>query len=199
MLDEPVRRWMSRTAAAPARGMWRLGITPNQVTLGGCVLGLLAAVIVATGSLRWGALVWIASRVLDGYDGILARLSGRTSLFGGFLDISCDMLAYSAMAIAFAYAMPADRMLWLVVLAGYVMVITTTLALSSLLERADRQLGGDRSIQFTPGLAEGGETTIVYALVALIPFASRYVLVVWLTLLALTIVQRLQLAVRLLT
>jgi phosphatidylglycerophosphate synthase len=199
MLDEPVRRWMSRTAAAPARGMWRLGITPNQVTLGGCVLGLLAAVIVATGSLRWGALVWIASRVLDGYDGILARLSGRTSLFGGFLDISCDMLAYSAMAIAFAYAMPADRMLWLVVLAGYVMVITTTLALSSLLERADRQLGGDRSIQFTPGLAEGGETTIVYALVALIPFASRYVLVVWLTLLALTIVQRLRLAVRLLT
>jgi phosphatidylglycerophosphate synthase len=178
--------------------MWRLGITPNQVTLGGCVLGLLAAVIVATGSLRWGALVWIASRVLDGYDGILARLSGRTSLFGGFLDISCDMLAYSAMAIAFAYAMPADRMLWLVV-AGYVMVITTTLALSSLLERADRQLGGDRSIQFTPGLAEGGETTIVYALVALIPFASRYVLVVWLTLLALTIVQRLRLAVRLLT
>jgi phosphatidylglycerophosphate synthase len=198
MLDEPFRRWMFRTAAAPARGMLRHGITPNQVTLGGFALGLLAAAIIATGSLRWGALVWIASRILDGYDGMLARLSGKASLFGGFLDISCDMLAYSAMAIAFAYAMPADRMLWLVVLAGYVMAITTTLALSSLLERADRQLSGDRAIQFTPGLAEGGETTIVYSLVALLPFASRSLLVVWITLLALTTVQRLRLAVRLL-
>jgi phosphatidylglycerophosphate synthase len=142
--------------------------------------------------------VWLASRVLDGFDGLLARLSGRTTLFGGYLDITLDMLAYSAMALAFAWAMPADVWLWLVVLIGYVMAITTTLAISSLMERADRQLGGDRSLQFTPGPAEGAETTIVYVLVGLVPAISRPVLWVWIMLLALTMVTRTTLARRLL-
>jgi phosphatidylglycerophosphate synthase len=143
--------------------------------------------------------VWLMSRLLDGYDGLLARLAGRSSLFGGYLDITLDMLAYSLMAVAFAVAMPADRVWWLVVLVGYVMAITTTLALSSLLERADRQLGGNRSVQFTPGLAEGGETTIVYALVALWPSMSRWVLLVWCALLFLTMMQRSWLGWRLLS
>jgi len=128
----------------------------------------------------------------------LARISGRASLYGGFLDISLDMLAYSAMAVGFAIAMPQDVGLWVLVLVGYVMAITTTLALSSLLERADRTLGGDRSLQFTPGLAEGGETTIVYALLALFPMWSRAFLVVWIAALAITMVTRFRLAARLL-
>jgi hypothetical protein len=59
-------------------------------------------------------------------------------------------------------------------------------------------LGGDRSIQFTRGLAEGGETTIVYVVIALAPSVSRYVLVVWIAMLAITVVQRTTLARRLL-
>ena len=198
MLDEPFRRWMHRRAAAPARGLHRLGVTPDQVTIAGALLGLLAAVVIARGALVAGILVWIAGRVLDGYDGILARVSGRTTLFGGFLDITLDMFAYSAMAIGFAIAMPDDRTLWLFVLFGYVMAITTTLALSSLLERADRELGGDRSLQFTAAPAEGGETTIVYVLIALLPDWSRPVLAVWLLLLAATFLHRMFLAAKLL-
>ena len=198
MLDEPFRRGMARVASSPARLMLGLGITPNQVTVGALLLGLAAAGLVARGQLRDGLAVWLASRVLDGYDGMLARLGGRASLLGGYLDISCDMLAYAAMAVAFAVAMPADRVPWLFVLAGYVMAITTTLALSSLLERAHRQLGGDRSLQFTAALAEGGETTIVYALIALAPSWSRTVLAVWIALLAATVVQRTRLATKLL-
>jgi hypothetical protein len=102
------------------------------------------------------------------------------------------------MAIAFAWRMPADTTLWMLVLLGYIGVITTTLALSSLLERAARQVGGDRSLQFTPGLAEGGETTIVYCLVALVPAWSRWVLMVWVVLLAVTVVARIRAASRLL-
>lgn len=198
MLDDPFRRWLGRSAAAPADWLARAGVTPNAVTVGGCILGLLAAAIIATGRLRLGLAVWLIGRILDGYDGLLARRTGTTSLYGGFLDISLDMLAYSAMAVGFALAMPADVVWWLCVLVGYVMAITTTLALSSLLERADRTLGGDRSLQFTAAPAEGGETTIVYAAVALLPGLSRPILTVWLALLALTMFLRLRLARRLL-
>ena len=177
----------------------RAGITANQVTVVAAILGVTAASLVAV-QLTWlGIALWLTSRLLDGYDGMLARLSHSSSLFGGYLDITLDMLAYSAMAIAFAIAMPADVVLWMVVLLGYVLAITTTLALSSLSERADRQLGGDRSIQFTRALAEGGETTVVYVVVALAPSVSRYVLVVWIALLAITAIQRTALARRLLS
>ncbi len=198
MLDEAFRQWLSRGAAGPARALLRLGVSPDQVTLAAFGIAVGGAGAIATGHFRAGLALWLVSRLLDGYDGLLARLGGRTSLFGGYLDICLDMLAYSLMAIAFARAMPADAILWLVVLAGYVMAITTTLALSSLLEKLDRQLGGNRSVQFTPGLAEGGETTIVYSVIAMWPSWSRWVLVVWIVLLSLTMVQRTGLAWRLL-
>ena len=172
----------------------RAGITANQISVAAAVLGLAAAVLVAV-QLPWaGVALWLVSRVLDGYDGMVARLSGTSTLFGGYLDITLDMLAYSGMAIAFAIAMPADVVLWMLVLLGYVMAITTTLALSSLAEKADRQLGGNRSIQFTRALAEGGETTAVYVVIALVPSVSRYTLLVWIALLAISAVQRTRMA-----
>lgn len=190
MLDESLRRGLSRLASGPAKVLQRLGVTPNQVTVAACLVGLTAAGIVTAGYLWAGAIVWVASRILDGYDGLLARLSNRATLFGGYLDITLDMFAYSAMAVAFAFAMPDDRLFWLLVLTGYVMSITTTLALSSLLERANRQLPGNRAIQFTPALAEGGETSIVYVLIGIVPGLSRPVLVTWIVLLAISVVSR---------
>ncbi len=198
MIDEPFRQWLARRASAPAVALYRAGITANQITVVAAVLGLTAAALVAVQLTGLGIALWLVSRLLDGVDGMVARLSGQSSLFGGYLDITLDMLAYSAMAIAFAVAMPADVVLWMLVLLGYVLAITTTLALSSLAEKADRQLGGDRSIQFTRALAEGGETTAVYVVIALVPSVSRYVLVVWITLLAITALQRTTLARRLL-
>ena len=194
MIDEPFRQWMARRWSAPAGMLHRAGVTANQISVAAAVLGLAAAVLVAV-QLPWaGVALWLVSRVLDGYDGMVARLSGTSTLFGGYLDITLDMLAYSAMAIAFAIAMPTDRVLWMLVLLGYVMAITTTLALSSLAEKADRQLGGNRSIQFTRALAEGGETTAVYVVIALAPSVSRYVLVVWIAMLAISAVQRTRMA-----
>ena len=194
MIDEPFRQWMARRWSAPARLLHRAGITANRISVAAAVLGLAAAVLVAV-QLPWaGVALWLVSRVLDGYDGMVARLSGTSTLFGGYLDITLDMLAYSAMAIAFAIAMPADVVLWMLVLLGYVMAITTTLALSSLAEKADRQLGGNRSIQFTRALAEGGETTAVYVVIALVPSVSRYTLLVWIALLAISAVQRTRMA-----
>jgi phosphatidylglycerophosphate synthase len=198
VIDESFRQWLARRWGAPAVALHRAGITANQVTVVAAVLGVTAAALVAVKFTSFGIALWLVSRLLDGYDGMIARFTPGDASFGGYLDITLDMLAYSAMAIGFAVAMPADIVLWMVVLAGYVLAITSTLALSSLAEQADRQLGGDRSIQFTRGLAEGGETTIVYVVIALAPSVSRYVLVVWIAMLAITVVQRTTLARRLL-
>lgn len=199
MIDDPFRQWLARRWSAPAGALHRAGITANQVTVVAAVLGVTAAALVAVQLTWFGIALWLVSRLLDGYDGILARLASSSSLYGAYLDITLDMLAYTAMAIAFAIAMPADVLLWMLVLLGYVLAITTTLALSSLAEKVNRQLGDDRSLRFTRALAEGGETTIVYVVIALAPSVSRYALVVWIALLAITVVQRTALARRLLS
>ncbi|WP_353267824.1 CDP-alcohol phosphatidyltransferase family protein [Gemmatimonas sp.] len=198
MIDEPFRRWLARHAAAPVPLLHRLGVTPNGLSAAGLLLALVATALVVRGAVIPGVLVWLASRLADAYDGMLARHGNSSSLFGAYLDLTLDMLAYAAMACAFAYITPADRMLWLLVLTGYILAITTTLALSSLAERADRQLGGNRSIQFTPGLAEAGETNMVYVALAVIPAYSRTILVVWTGLLFATMLQRTALARRIL-
>ena len=198
MLDEPFRQWMARRADGPVSLLARAGVTPNALTWAGFAIAVVSAFVIARGAPRIGIALWLVSRVLDGFDGLLARRSGQSTLYGGYLDIVLDMGAYSAVAIGFAWVMPTYRLQWTLVLVGYVLAITTTLALSSLAERADRQLGGNRSLQFTPGLAEAGETTIVYVALAMLPAVSEWILHGWIVLLALTAVQRTLLARRLL-
>lgn len=198
MIDEPFRRRFAGVAAAPVARMARSGITPDALTWTGLGVALVAAWLVARGQPLLGITVWLVSRIIDGVDGLLAREANRTTLYGGYLDITLDMGAYSAMAVGFAASMPELQGRWGLVLVGYVLAITTTLALSSLAERADRQLGGNRSLQFTPGLAEAGETTAVYVAIAVLPVCARWILDLYIVLLALTAIQRTVLAKRLL-
>lgn len=198
MFDEAIRRALGRVSSTPVTILARLGVTPNALTLAGGALGVAAATIVGLGAPTIGIIVWWISRSADGFDGLLARRTGRASAFGGYLDITVDMLAYSAMAVGFAVAQRELAWLWMLVLLGYTMAITTTLALSSLLERLGRRATGDRSVQFTPGLAEAGETTLVYSVIAFWPDGSRWVLLVWIAALAFTLVQRTRMAARLL-
>jgi phosphatidylglycerophosphate synthase len=135
----------------------------------------------------------------DGLDGALARVTGSTSPFGGFLDITLDMAAYSAMVIGFASLYPQFAVSWTLVLTGYVLAITTTLALSDAARAAERRVSGtDRTFQFTPGITEAGETTVAYIVWALWPEHLAWWLGIWIVALAATGVQRTHLAWRVL-
>ena len=191
MFDEQFRRAFPALAARPVRALARAGGTPNQVTVVACLLGCGAGALVALGRPVAALGVWLTSRVLDGLDGLLARETQRGSAFGGYLDITLDMAAYSAMILGFAVARPTHGTAWVAILIGYILVSTSTLALSSLLEA--RHARGDltnRSIAFTPGFAEAGETSLVYALLVLVPAGTTVITWAWVALLAATVVQR---------
>ena len=191
MFDEQFRRVFPALAASPVRLLARAGATPNQITLAACALGCVAAWLLASGRGGIAIIIWLASRVLDGLDGLLARETGRGSAFGGYLDITLDMLAYGAMIVGFAVAHPSLAIGWIAVLLGYLLVTTSTLALSSLLEAHHARAGlTNRSIAFTPGFAEAGETSLVYVLLVLLPAATSFIVWGWVALLAATVVQR---------
>jgi hypothetical protein len=109
------------------------------------------------------------------------------------------MAAYSAMVVAFGALRPDLHLLWSGILMGYVLAITTTLALAGAAERARRTISPtNRTFQFTTGLAEAGETTIVYAVCLAVPAAIEPVAWIWSIVLGLSAIQRSVLAWRVL-
>ncbi|MBL8142750.1 MAG: CDP-alcohol phosphatidyltransferase family protein [Acidobacteria bacterium] len=199
MFDDPFRSSFARLVTPLGQFLVSRDVTPSSISWTGFAIAVAGAAAIGANHGYVGLALWLVSRVADGLDGVVARLGGRHSAFGGYLDITLDMAAYSLMVVAFAYVHPAPAVLWPAILAGYVLAITTTLALSSAAERLARTVAaGDRSFQFTRGLAEAGETTVVYALWVVFPSHVALVGWLWAGLLLATAIQRSCLAWRLL-
>lgn len=197
MFDEAVRTRVEPLAGPIVRSMAAAGVTPNQLTIATFVVAVGAAAGVAAGFPRTGVGIWLVSRIGDALDGALARASGQTTVFGGYLDITLDMTAYAFMVLAFAWIYPAYALGWAAVLAGYVLVITTTLALSDAAGKKGRVVSGtNRTFQFTPGISEAGETSVMYVLWAWWPQHLDWWIVIWIAMLAATSLQRTHLAWR---
>ena len=199
MFDEPFRARFASWVKPLAPALARFGVTANHVTIVSFLLALVAAALIADGRSLAGLAIWILSRIGDGLDGVLARDAAPTSTFGGYLDITLDMAGYSAMVVGFAVAHPALWLAWVAVLAGYVVVITTTLASSDAARWSGREVSlTTRTFQFTPGLTEAGETSVMYGLWVVFPQYVSWLVWVWVVALAITMVQRTVLAWRLL-
>ena len=98
--DGPFARWLNRPISLRVtRWLAETPITPNQITLALLVLGLMAALLFATGG-YWpmlvAAILFHAQSVLDGCDGEIARLKFMESRWGGVLDVVCDGVVTSA-------------------------------------------------------------------------------------------------------
>jgi len=73
-----------------ARVIGRTGISPNVVTMIGSLLNLGVAWVLAQGYLRIGGVLVPLVSLFDALDGTVARLTGKRSRFGAFLDSTMD-------------------------------------------------------------------------------------------------------------
>ena len=86
-LNKPVSFFITRHL------LCRLPFTPNQVTLGAALVGLLGAFLVASGGaalMVWGFFLAHLQSILDGCDGELARVRFQQSALGEWLDTLVD-------------------------------------------------------------------------------------------------------------
>ena len=97
----------------------RLGITANRVTVAGFCIVVVAAVLISVGQLLIGAAVLVFGSLLDAVDGALARATGGSTTFGGFLDSTLDRAAEGILYVGIvAYLLSATtEPLWPVLLA----------------------------------------------------------------------------------
>ena len=88
-----LRPFLAKLWKAPAKGLLRLGVTPNAVTVFGSIGAVAAALWFfpkGGSNLFWGTLVIAVFTFTDMLDGTMARLSGKASRFGAFLDSTLD-------------------------------------------------------------------------------------------------------------
>jgi phosphatidylglycerophosphate synthase len=74
-----------------------LRVPPPAVVLASAAFGVAGAVELARGHLIVAALLVQAKTVFDNADGQLARLTGRVTAFGRYLDSECDLLVDAAL------------------------------------------------------------------------------------------------------
>ena len=180
--DEAIRQRLRPLLDAVAGHLQQVGVRATHVTVAGLLLAIGAAVAVGLRAWWLGLALWLVSRLADGVDGVLARRDGADTDLGGFLDLLADFLAYGGFVVGVAVALPEARVACTVLLLAYYLNGSAFLALSSLAERRRQTIAtGDRSLQFVGGLAEGFETIVAHALMALLGALapSGVVVVVW--------------------
>lgn len=90
MLDGRLRATVSRGLTPIGRGLQRVGVGPDVLTLLGFVCSVATALLIASGHLLWAVFGLTVSGLVDLLDGSVARTSGRASPRGAFFDSVMD-------------------------------------------------------------------------------------------------------------
>lgn len=147
-------------------------VSANQITLTGFVIGMLAALALASGCYYLGLIGIVLNRILDGLDGVVARATNTSSDAGGYLDIVLDFIFYSAIALGFALANPEQNalaaafLIWSFVGTGSSFLAFAIMAAKRNIEQLDY---GKKSLYFLGGITEGTETIACFVLMCLLP------------------------------
>lgn len=171
MHDAFLRRQKDRLMT-PVAGSTFAAIHPNLISVVAMVIGLGSGLAIM-GQWYWvGLLLWAINRIMDGLDGVVARVHQKQSDFGGYLDLFLDFIIYLAVPIAFVAASPTTTNLWagLFLLTSYVLNTISWTTLAALLEKRQRQtVNRLTSMEMPTGLIEGAETILFYTLFYLLP------------------------------
>ena len=111
----------------------RVRVPPPVVVAAAGVAGVAAAFELGRGSLVAAALLVQLKTLLDNADGQLARLTGRISAFGRYLDSEVDLLVNAALFAALAWTSGQAAL----ALAGF-LALTSVLSLNFNAERLSR-------------------------------------------------------------
>jgi archaetidylinositol phosphate synthase len=151
---ELVCEWVFRPLAHPlVLVLARLRVPPPAVVIVAGAAGLAAAVELGRGSLIAAALLVQLKTLLDNADGQLARLTGRTSAFGRYLDSEVDLLVNVALFAALGWTTGQP----IFALAGF-FALTSVLSLNFNVERLSREASAEPEPEAEP---DGGPTSFL--------------------------------------
>ena len=173
-IRDAVRKPLEKALTPVARGLLRLNVKPNQVSMAGVMLNLGAAALIVADNAVLAGVVYLVAGTLDLLDGVLARLAKTASAFGAFLDSTLDRISegvvFSAIAYRFALEGSAvDAGLAVLALLGSLLVSYTRARAEGL--GAECKTGvvtrAERVVLIAFGLLSGLMSPVIYVLIVL--------------------------------
>jgi CDP-diacylglycerol---glycerol-3-phosphate 3-phosphatidyltransferase len=145
MFGASIGRGGQRIIDAMVRWLAHGHINPNILTIIGVSINVGSGLLFGYGLFLWAGIVLIVANLFDMLDGQVARLSGRVTSFGGFLDSSLDrlsdMVVFVGLMIFYAreteYHSTLNVFLAGVALMGSVMVSYASARAESLIPKCD--------------------------------------------------------------
>ena len=170
-------------------------IHPTMVTILAFVVGLVGAAFIIEQQYIWGVILWLLNRILDGFDGTLARVQQRQSDLGGYIDILLDFAIYAIIPVALVMADPSfDKYLALAfLLSTFYINSASWMYLSGILEKRAHSQSSDQytSINMPAGLIAGTETVVFYCIFIIFADQLVFLFAIMGILILATIMQRL--------
>ena len=157
-----LKQRVQQMLAAEARAAHRIGFTPNMITGIGIILAFLSALAYAKWQshpllLLLATVLLLLSGFCDALDGIVARLYGQATVFGGFLDSVLDRYADAAVYVGIIVGGLCDPLLGTIALIGSLLVSYS---------RARAEAAGTK--MESVGFAERAERMIILLVASLI-------------------------------
>lgn len=113
-LNAYARAITDRIVVPIARGLVRVGATPNWLTFFGLVATCAGVVVVLWQHPLTGAAIMALGSVVDAFDGAVARLRGSSGPFGAFYDSVTDRISDTVVFGAAAWIVREDPVLFVV-------------------------------------------------------------------------------------
>jgi CDP-diacylglycerol---glycerol-3-phosphate 3-phosphatidyltransferase len=145
MFGASIGRAAQRIIDAIVRWLAKGHISPNILTVIGVSLNVGCGLLFGLGLFFWAGIALIVANLFDMLDGQVARLSGRVTRFGGFLDSSLDrlsdMVVFVGLMVFYARDLPSHSTLNVFLagagLMGSVMVSYASARAESLIPKCD--------------------------------------------------------------
>lgn len=162
MISDIVKPAVTRLITPTAKGLLRIGLTPNAVTVVGAV-GLVASAFIfyPSGDFIWGTVAVAFFALSDLFDGTMARISQQgSSRWGGFLDSTIDRITDSAVLIALIFFLDRES--------DGLLPVAAVALLTGILVPYIRAKAESLDIECRGGLAERTERLIIILLAILL-------------------------------
>ncbi len=164
MIDTHSREKFQKTFDSISKKSGLTKLSPNAITVMALAIGLSSAVLLSLGnSFIALVLLWI-SGLLDVLDGTVARLTGKSSKFGAYMDLVFDRIVEAAIIIGCYFYMPQYAVAYLLFFACSMFNFSTFMLAGSLFKN-----DGKKSMHYDVGLVERTESFIFFSLLMVLP------------------------------
>jgi len=157
-----------------ARILIRSKIKPTAITIAAFAIGLFSAILIGFNKpIVALVLLWI-SGLLDVLDGSVARLTGKSSARGAYMDLIFDRLVEAFIILGFTILAPTNYLAYILFYISVIFNFTTFVVAGALFKNTSK-----KSMHYDTGIAERTETFIVFSLMLIFKNQIMIILMVF--------------------